>query len=97
MRGLVCANHGCARQLPRVQGRKLVARAACNVRHVGQVVDTTGAGDTFNGVLAAELARGTNVNTAVKSANLASSISVTGKYAVSAIPTKETIERYKNL
>lgn len=64
---------------------------------VGQVVDTTGAGDTFNGVLAAELARGANVNTAVKSANLASSISVTGKYAVSAIPTKETIERYKNL
>jgi ribokinase len=64
---------------------------------VGEVVDTTGAGDTFNGVLAAELARGTNINTAVKSANLASSISVTGKYAVSAIPTKETIERYKNL
>ena len=64
---------------------------------VGKVVDTTGAGDTFNGVLAAELARGTNISAAAKCANLASSISVTGKYAVSAIPTKETIERYKNL
>lgn len=64
---------------------------------IGNVVDTTGAGDTFNGVLAAELACGTDISTAAKCANLASSISVTGKYAVSAIPARETIEHYKNL
>ena len=69
----------------------------CLAVSVGKVVDTTGAGDTFNGVLAAELARGTDISTATKCANLASSIGVTRKYAVSAIPTKETIERYKNL
>ena len=62
---------------------------------IGQVVDTTGAGDTFNGVLAAELSRGTPTETAVRHANLASSIGVTKKYAVSSIPTKEIIERYQ--
>ena len=62
---------------------------------VAPVVDTTGAGDTFNGVLAAELASGTDTGTAVRRANLASSISVTRKYAVSSIPTKETIDQYQ--
>ncbi len=63
---------------------------------LGKVVDTTGAGDTFNGVLAAELACGTPLSAAVRHANFASSLSVTAKYAVSSIPTKETIEKYKD-
>ena len=63
--------------------------------NVGQVVDTTGAGDTFNGVLATELSRGTPIEAAVRAANLASSIGVTRKYAVSSIPTKEIIEHYQ--
>ncbi len=62
----------------------------------GKVIDTTGAGDTFNGVLAAELSSGSALGDAVRLANLASSISVTGKYAVSAIPTRKTIDQIKN-
>lgn len=59
---------------------------------IGSVVDTTGAGDTFNGVLAATLAEGQDLVNAVKTANLASSIGVTRKYAVSSIPTRKEIE-----
>ena len=59
---------------------------------IGSVVDTTGAGDTFNGVLAATLAEGVDLINAVMTANLASSIGVTRKYAVSSIPTRKEIE-----
>lgn len=63
---------------------------------VAAVVDTTGAGDTFNGVLAAMLAEGAELPAAVERANLASSIGVTRKYAVSSIPTKQDILSYLN-
>lgn len=59
---------------------------------IGSVVDTTGAGDTFNGVLAATLAEGQDLINAIMTANLASSIGVTRKYAVSSIPTRKEIE-----
>lgn len=59
---------------------------------IGSVVDTTGAGDTFNGVLVATLAEGQDLINAVMTANLASSIGVTRKYAVSSIPTRKEIE-----
>ena len=62
---------------------------------IGSVVDTTGAGDTFNGVLAATLAEGMDLINAVTTANLASSIGVTRKYAVSSIPTKNEIKKFK--
>ena len=61
---------------------------------IGKVTDTTGAGDTFNGVLAAMLAEGADLESAAKRANLASSIGVTRRYAVSSIPTKEEIMQY---
>lgn len=54
-------------------------------------VDTTGAGDTFNGVLAAELSVGRALNKAVESAVKASGYSVTKKGAVSSIPRKNDI------
>ena len=66
-----------------------------NAYKLGKVVDTTGAGDTFNGVLSAMLAKGRSITDAVKTANLAASISVTKKYAVSSIPTKREIEKIK--
>lgn len=59
---------------------------------VGTVLDTTGAGDTFNGVLAAALAEKTELCEAATIANTASSIGVTRKYAVSSIPTRKEIE-----
>lgn len=52
----------------------------------GKAVDTTGAGDTFNGVLAAMLAEGADLETAAQAAVRASGISVTRPGAVSSIP-----------
>lgn len=63
-----------------------------NAYDVGDVVDTTGAGDTFNGSLAVKLMQGEKLIDAVKYANLSSSLSVTKKYAYSSIPTKDEIE-----
>ena len=60
--------------------------------NVGKVVDTTGAGDTFNGVLAASLAEGSDLALAAKTANSASSLGVTRRYAVSSIPKRKEIE-----
>ena len=59
----------------------------------GKVVDTTGAGDTFNGTLAAMLAAGRRIDIAAKIANRVSSLGVTRKYAVSSIPTEKEIEK----
>ncbi len=57
-----------------------------------KAVDTTGAGDTFNGVLSAELALGKNLDQAIQSAVCASGKSVTKKGAVSSIPYREEVE-----
>ena len=62
--------------------------------NVATVVDTTGAGDTFNGYLCAALAEGKSLTDAARIANLSSSIGVTRKYAVSSIPTKNEIEEF---
>ncbi len=60
-------------------------------------VDTTGAGDTFNGVLAVCIAEGMNLKTACKYAVTASGLSVTKKYVLNSIPTRKEIEeRMKN-
>lgn len=57
-------------------------------------VDTTGAGDTFNGILAACLSENMDIKQAVQRATIGSGISVTRKYAVSSIPTKQEIDGY---
>ena len=57
-------------------------------------VDTTGAGDTFNGVLAVGLARGTELKAALTDAIRASGVSVTRKYAATAIPTAEEVNTF---
>lgn len=54
-------------------------------------VDTTGAGDCFNGVLAAELAAGTPLEKAVYIANAAASLSVTRHGALQSMPGREEI------
>lgn len=58
-----------------------------------QAVDTTGAGDTFNGVLAVCLAEGKDMVTACRYAVAASGISVGRKYVLKAIPYREEVER----
>lgn len=57
-----------------------------------QAVDTTGAGDTFNGVLAVCIAEGMELAKACRYAVAASGISVGRNYALSAIPYREEIE-----
>jgi ribokinase len=55
------------------------------------VRDTTGAGDTFNGVLAARLAAGDNLGMAVRAAVVAASISVTYVGARAGMPSAALI------
>lgn len=55
------------------------------------VVDTTGAGDTFNGVLAACFSRGMLLDDAVRYANRASGLSVQKKGAQEGMPYLETV------
>ena len=62
---------------------------------VDKVVDTTGAGDTFNGVLAGCLAEGEDILSACKKANIGSAIKVGRKYILDSIPTRQEIEKYQ--
>jgi len=56
------------------------------------IVDTTGAGDTFCGVLAASLAESLSLAEAIVRANAAAALSVSGAGARAAMPTREAIE-----
>ncbi len=58
------------------------------------VVDSTGAGDTFVGVMAAELARGDDVLTAVRTAVVAASLSTQSLGAVSGMPRRDEVARH---
>lgn len=58
-----------------------------------KAVDTTGAGDTFNGVLAVCIAEGMDLKEACRYAVTASGISVGRKYVLNAIPHREETER----
>jgi len=55
------------------------------------VVDTIGAGDTFNGALAAAIARGESLPEAMRWANAAAGLSVTGRGAIGGMPTLEQV------
>lgn len=60
----------------------------------GTAVDTTGAGDTFNGFLTGALALGKPLQEAARLAAVAAGISVTRKGAAGSIPTMEEIEKF---
>ncbi|SUM79656.1 ribokinase [Staphylococcus cohnii] len=57
-----------------------------------QVVDTTGAGDTFNGALAVAIIENKSLEEAVNFANLAASFSVTGLGAQGAMPYRKELD-----
>lgn len=61
-----------------------------------EVVDTTGAGDAFCGVFAAELALGTNPLQAVRQALVAGSLACTKLGAMDSIPTKDAIDAFRS-
>ena len=58
-----------------------------------KTVDTTGAGDVFNGAFAVITAKGMPIEAACKYAVCASGLSVTKPYVLNSIPTLEEIER----
>ncbi len=61
---------------------------------VDKVVDTTGAGDVFNGVLAAFLDQGKDLVSSARIASVAAGISVTRYGAAESIPTMEELIPY---
>lgn len=64
----------------------------CKARKV-QAIDTTAAGDCFNGAFVLALSEGRGVLEAIEFANKASSIAVTRKGAQTSIPTREEVEK----
>lgn len=59
-----------------------------------RVVDTTGAGDTFCGVLAAWLAEGRSLGEAIEAANAAGALSVAAVGARAGMPAREALETF---
>lgn len=70
-----------------VAGREPVSVAGRSMR----VSDTIGAGDTFTGALAAALARGETLESAMGWANAAAALSVTRHGAIDGIPRREDV------
>jgi ribokinase len=60
------------------------------------VVDTTGAGDAFNGALAVALAEGQGIKGAIGFANAAAALCVTKPGAAQSMPTRSEVEIYLN-
>lgn len=59
--------------------------------HVVQAIDTTAAGDCFNGTFAAFISKGKSIEESIDLAQVASSICVRRKGAISSLPTIEEI------
>lgn len=69
-------------------------RTGVHINGLGvDAVDTTAAGDTFNGALAVALAEGREIVDALRFANAAAAISVTRVGAQASVPTREEVER----
>ena len=72
----------------------------CRIRSTGEVVsapqvkavDSTGAGDTFNAVLAVRLAEGESLRDACAAANEAASKSVAVRYVMPSLPGRRSVE-----
>ncbi len=82
----------------------LGARGALIIDHYGKktqvpafpvkAVDTTGAGDAFNGALAVALARGDKLTEAVRYANAAGALAVSRVGAQPSLPTNEEVKQF---
>jgi len=62
--------------------------------HAMNVVDTTAAGDTFNGALAVALSEGAGLIEAARFANGAAALSVTKAGAISSVPDRATLQKF---
>lgn len=76
--------------LYRADGKSLHVPA----RAPGPVIDTTGAGDAFNGGLATALAEGRDMASALRFGTAVAGLSVTRAGAASAMPTRAEVEAY---
>ncbi|NMO97333.1 ribokinase [Paenibacillus lemnae] len=93
-----------AAMLRRYPGKLLVTEGKAGVRYFDgiqevvipgyhvEVVDTTGAGDTFNGALAVALAEGRSLPESLKFANRAAALSVTRFGAQGGMPSRSDVE-----
>lgn len=61
---------------------------------IQNVVDTTGAGDTFLGSLAVKLGQGASIKEAIEYANICAGLKTTKLGAQTGMPTKKEIEKY---
>jgi ribokinase len=69
------------------------ADGSCHIPAIaGNVVDTTAAGDTFNGALAVALQEGRSLIDAARFAVAAASLSVRRAGAISSIPSRDEVE-----
>jgi len=99
--GVAASGEALLRRVPAVvvtlggDGALVLRRGAEPVRlpgHAVPVVDTTGAGDTFCGVLAATLSRGAELPDAVRRANAAAALSVGAPGAMTSVPSAAAID-----
>lgn len=72
-------------------GDRIIHRPVPEVK----VVDTTAAGDSFNGALAVALAEGNKIHEAVDFGNLAGTLTVTKKGAQTSLPSLEDILKFE--
>jgi ribokinase len=63
-------------------------------RAPGPMVDTTGAGDAFNGGLAAALAQGAAMDVALRFASAMAGLSVTRQGAAASMPTRDEVDTF---
>jgi len=59
-----------------------------------EVVDTTGAGDAFNGALAVGLAAGGSIEQIIPLASAAAALTCTRRGAQDSLPTRADVERF---
>lgn len=72
--------------------RRGVAPFALSGWRIDAVADTIGAGDTFNGALAAALAHGEPIESAMTRSNAAAALSITGRGAIDAMPSAAQVD-----
>lgn len=71
-------------------GKNIVDVKAYNV----EVLDTTGAGDTFNGAFATYIAEGKSMDESLRFANAAAALSVQKKGAQGGMPNRKDVEKF---
>jgi len=76
------------------QGAYLYGHGLVPAYHAGEVVETTGAGDAFNGALATALAEGQTDIQAVHFGCATSAIAVTRAGAAPSMPAREEVEKF---